>query len=131
MNPVQMHEKDTRRTSRRKTFFKDWKTTVPEIGKWLLVVWLLWPLGRPVPGKFTVVRIVLGGCLFVIFTGKVFYDVLILDYIRQKRTSIKRDIVTLIAVVVIIALLVGLVLVLFGLFIVKWSINTNSPSGSF
>ena len=131
MNFVEIHKKEARRTSRRKAFFKDWKTIVPEIGKWLLVVWLLWPLGRPVPGKLTVARIVLGGCLFVIFAGKILYDVIILDYIRQKRTSLKRDIVTLIAAVAIIALLVGLVLVLFGLFIAKWSASANSPSGAF
>ena len=131
MNPIQIHEEDTKRAPHRKAFSKDWKTILPEIGKWLIVIWLLWPLGRSVPGKFTVVRIVLGVCLFVIFAGKVFYDIVILDYIRQKRTSVKRDIVTLIAMVMIIALLVGLVLVLFGLFIVKWAASANSPSGSF
>ncbi len=127
MKHIKIHKEETQESSRRKALLKDWKTIVPEIGKWLLVVWLLWPLGRPVPGRWTVARIVLGVCLFVIFAGKVLYDVIIMDYIRQKRTSVKRDIFTLVAMVTIIALLVGLVLVLFGLFIAKWSASTNHP----
>jgi uncharacterized membrane protein len=129
MKGKKMYKEATPQSSRRQAFFKEWRTIVPEIGKWLLVVWLLWPLGRPVPGKFTVLRIVLGVCLFVIFAGKVLYDVIIMDYVRQKRTSVKRDIFTLVAMVAIIALLVGLVLVLFGLFIAKWSASANPPSG--
>ncbi len=123
-----MNEEKTKQFPKQKTLLKDWKTIVPEIGKWLIVVWLLWPLANPVPGRWTVARIVLGVCLFVIFAGKVFYDVIIMDYIRQKRTSVKQDIITLVAMVSIIALLVGLVLVLFGLFIVKWAASANSPA---
>jgi hypothetical protein len=105
----------------------EWGLIILEIGKWILVVWLLLPLGRPEGERFMVVRVVMGVCLFVIFGGKVFYDVIIMDIVRQRRTSVKQDIVTLIAAVVVIALLVGMVLVLISLFIMKWIQGTSNP----
>lgn len=124
-------DKGTRsHSSFRKKIKKDWGKTFLEVGKWAMVVWLLWPLGRPDAERLTVVRVVAGVCLFVIFTGKLFYDVMIMDIVRQKRASIKQDIITLIAAAAIIAVLVGCVLVLIGLFIMKWAQGTGSPISS-
>ena len=109
---------------------KDWGSTGLEIGKWALVIWLLWPLAELEKMSFQPVRLLLGICLFVIFAGKVMYDVVIMDFIRQKRTSVKQDVMTLLGIVVGITLIVGLVVMIVARFLGMWMESTNQmPTG--
>jgi hypothetical protein len=97
-----------------------------EIGKWVLVLWLLWPLRHASnrPGAF--VRVVVGIALFVIFSGKLFYDMVITGFIRQKRTTPGQDLLTVLGSVVVIALVVGLLLFFVGLmFVALFQASTN------
>jgi len=89
-----------------------------EIVKWALVIWLLWPLGGMGQSPVSVLRIVTGIALFVIFGGKVLYDVIILDYMKQKRESRKKDLITLLGIVLVSAMMVGLFMIFTTILIV-------------
>ena len=112
---------------RRKAVLKDWGKTALEIAKWALVIWLLWPLRSALGGSVNFTRVVVGIVLFIIFAGKVFYDTVIMGVIRQRRTSVKQDILTLIGIVSVVSLVVGLMLVLVGFMIVELIQTANQP----
>ena len=97
-----------------------------EIGKWILVLWLLWPLRHASNRPVAFVRVVVGIALFVIFSGKLFYDMVITGFIRQKRTTPGQDLLTVLGSVVVIALVVGLLLFFVGLmFVALFQASTN------
>jgi hypothetical protein len=105
---------------RKKAVFKDWLGTALEILKWAFVVWLIWPIVELGRQRMSVARVVAGICLFVVFAGKLFYDTLITEFVRQRRTTAKQDLMALLGMVAAIFLLVGLVIVLVGLLITQW-----------
>jgi hypothetical protein len=105
---------------RRKAIFKDWAGTALEILKWAFVVWLIWPLVELGRQRISVARVVGGICLFVVFAGKLFYDTLITEFIRQRRTTVKQDLMAFAGMVAAILLLVSLVVVMVGLLIAQW-----------
>jgi hypothetical protein len=105
---------------RKKAIFKDWMGTALEILKWAFVVWLIWPLVELGRQRISVARVVAGICLFVVFAGKLFYDTLITEFIRQRRTSAKQDLMAFLGMVAAILLLTGLVIALTGLLIAQW-----------
>jgi len=89
---------------------KQWGSTFVEILKWVLVVWMLWPLfGLSQQRSISLTRVILGIMLFVIFSGKILFDTIIMDYIRQKRTTLKQDVIALVGLVAAVCLLVLLV----------------------
>ena len=104
---------------RRKFISKQWGNTILETGKWILVLWLLWPIRGASSGPVDFVRVALGILLFIIFAGKLFYDTIIMDILRRRRTSIKQDIVTFIGIILVLSLVVGFLLVFVGYLLVE------------
>ena len=112
---------------KRKILLKDWGRTALEIGKWVLVLWLLWPLRHASSGPVDFTRVLLGILLFIIFAGKVFYDTIIMGILRQRRTSVKQDLITLVGIVAGISLVVGLLIVFVGFAIVELYQSSSRP----
>lgn len=112
---------------KRKIILKDWGSTALEMGKWAVVLWLLWPLRHAPSGSVDFARVVLGILLFVIFAGKLFYDTVIMSIVRQRRTSLKQDILSLIGMILVMSLVVGLLVVFVGFVIVELIQMSNRP----
>lgn len=93
--------------------------TVLQFLKWAAVVWCLWPLARLSESGLPLTRVVVGILFFVIFAGKLLYDTLIADYVRQKRTTLKQDIAALIGMVIGVMILIGLVLAMVAALLVE------------
>ncbi|MFH1941201.1 MAG: hypothetical protein ABIL68_03775 [bacterium] len=106
-------------TVRTKRLMKDWGRTAFEILKWAVVLWLLWPMKDASSGPVNFTRIVAGILLFVIFAGKLFYDTVIMGIIRQRRTSVKQDIVNLLGIVMGVGIVVGLLIFFVGFILVE------------
>lgn len=83
-----------------------------EVGKWALVIYLIFPLTSVLNGPIDFARIVIGEALLIIFIGKIFYDTIIWKFVRQ-RQSAGQDVIAMIGIL----LAIGLILVLFGLVI--------------
>ena len=115
--------------ARRKIILKDWGSTVFEIVKWLVVLWLLWPIRKAnvAPVEFT--RVVIGVGLFIIFAGKLFYDTVIMSIVRQRRMSAKRELISLLGIVVVLGLVVGLLILFGGYLLLEMSKNINTGPG--
>ena len=122
-------EDDQDREFKRKAVRKERLGTVLEILKWGLVVWLLWPLVGLVRGSIPLGRVVLGIALFVVFCGKLFYDTLILEFIRQRRATMKQDLLGILGMLLVVLLLVGFVVFLFSLLIMRWQQSVSEALG--
>ena len=70
-----------------------------EIGKWAVVVALLWPMISFQAERMSVWRMVLGILLLVIFIGKMFYDIIIDNYKRRKEQYTVLDLLLLVGAV--------------------------------
>ncbi len=114
---------------RRKVILKDWGSTALEIGKWLLILWLLLPIRDATSGPVDFTRVLLGILLFIIFAGKMLYDTIIMGVLKQRRASAKQDFFALIGIVAGLSLLVGLLLVLVGFAIIQLYKSSNSEGG--
>jgi hypothetical protein len=99
--------------------------------RWALVIWLLWPLLGLARGSISVGRVVLGIALFVVFSGKLFYDTMISEFIRQKRPSMKQDMIGILGMILGVLLIVGFVVVMVGLLLARWqeSVAEGMESG--
>ena len=85
-----------------------------ELAKWALVIFLLLPVWGQQISRFQAFRVVAGIFLFVIFSGKVLYDTLIMKIIRQQRTSTKRDVIMVIATLLVLVIIIGALLFTVG-----------------
>ena len=99
-----------------------------EILKWGLVIWLVWPLALMHGGRFQLPRVLLGIVLFVIFTGKRFYDIVINTYAKNRNKSLKQDILGFIGSILVAALFVGFILFMFALVIVLFYQSSQQVS---
>ncbi|OVE78672.1 hypothetical protein BVY01_04745 [bacterium I07] len=106
--------------NRKKSRLKEWGPTFLEIAKWVVVIALLWPLRQAHQGPIDFLRVLLGVLLFIIFTGKLFYDTIIMSILKRKRFSKKQDLITLIGMVFIISLVVGLLMLFVGYLMVEF-----------
>jgi len=97
-----------------------------EMLKWLLVLYLLWPLVRFKEGAFPLLRLLLGILLFIIFSGKLFYDLFFADVVRQRRPTLKQDLWTLAGIVLAVLLLIGAVVAMVAAMLVAWQKSLNS-----
>ncbi len=105
-------------TIKRKALFNDWGKVAVEILKWSFVIWLLWPLSRlSKEGMSHFTRVLLGILLFIIFSGKVFYDTIIMGFIKQRRMSMKQDVMMLLGMILVLCLVLGSVVILVGLYL--------------
>ncbi len=73
-----------------------------EILEWTLIIWLLLPLSQALERPIYFPRILLGILLFVIFTGKMFYDAVI----KPPKENKTKDLLSLLGAVVIMAVIV-------------------------
>ena len=108
------------REGNKRILLKDWGRTLLAIAQWIFVLWLLWPLRNPSTSPIHFARVVLGVLLFIVFGGKLFYDSVIAGILRQRRTSAKQDIVTLIGIVIVLGLVVGLLILFVGFVLVEF-----------
>jgi len=104
----------------------EWKSVLLEMLKWLLVLYLLWPLVRFSEGGFPLLRLLLGILLFILFSGKLFYDIFFADVIRQRRPTLKQDLWTLAGIVLAVLLLIGAVVAMVAAMLVAWQKSLNS-----
>jgi len=90
-----------------------------EILKWAVVFWLLYPLRNAMSERVDFTRVVFGILLFVIFSGKMLYDRVLAPSRSQAERSNLKDVASLFAMIVIVALLIGVVILFVGLMIVN------------
>ena len=98
-----------------------------EVGRWILVAWLLFPFRQRMYSPLEFVRTALGVVLFVIFTGKMFYDSVIWKEITGRSREGGRDLLSLAAIVLIITMLVAVTVFFVGLYIVNIYQSTLEP----
>ncbi len=100
------------RESHRKA--REWAGLGLEILKWIFVLWLLWPLRHPSGTPLEFFRVIAGIVLFIIFSGKLLYDTVIMSIIHQRRKTAKQDFITLIGLVLAMGLVVGVLFLFVG-----------------
>jgi hypothetical protein len=120
---------DTESEIRKKSVRKQRLGLLYEGLRWALVIWLLWPLLGLVRGSISVGRVVLGIALFVVFSGKLFYDTMITEFIRQKRPSLKQDMIGILGMILGVLLIVGFVVVMVGLLLARWQESVAEGMG--
>lgn len=104
---------------KRKFILKDWGNTALEMGKWVLVLWLLWPIRSVAAGPMEFFRVAAGILLFIIFAGKLFYDTIIMGILRQRRTSVKQDILSFVGIILVMSIVVGFLLLFVGYLVIE------------
>jgi hypothetical protein len=87
------------------------------VAKWLLVAWLLSPLRGRMHLAIDFTRSALGILLFLIFAGKMFYDSVIWKQVTGRSRGTAADLLSLAAMVLIIAMLVAVTVFFIGLYI--------------
>jgi hypothetical protein len=112
---------------RRKAVRKARMGVLFEVLRWGLVLWLLYPLAGFMHGRISVTRVVAGICLFVVFAGKLFHDVLFADFIRQRRTSMRQDLFALAGMILAILFLAGLVVAMVAVLMRQWQDSIATP----
>jgi len=90
-----------------------------EIAKWILVIYLLWPLLSFQAQRMPLWRMVLGVMLLVINVGKIFYDVFLDNFKQKKEQYALGDLFMLILGVTLVAVLVGGAVLLIGLYVAQ------------
>lgn len=98
---------------------------VLEIGKWALVIWLLLPMRAAMQGTVEFARVGLGVILFVVFIGKLLYDVTYFPKQHKRESSAGKDLVSMIGIVSGIALLVLLLVFFVAMYVINY-MNTVS-----
>ncbi|MCG8605984.1 hypothetical protein MJD09_13455 [bacterium] len=95
-----------------------------EVAKWGLVIWLLLPIKDALHGTVAFGRVAAGTILFVIFAGKLLYDVVLFP--RQHKTESKagKDVLSMIGIVIVIALMVCLLVLFIAMYVLK-AMNSN------
>lgn len=99
-----------------------------EIGRWALVVYLLFPLRRRMRLPLEFVRTALGIVLFVIFTGKMLYDSVIWKQLTGATRDSGRDLLSMVAIVLLISLLVATTIFFIGLYVVNMYQQAIEPA---
>lgn len=98
-----------------------------ELAKWALVLWLMSPLAVAMHGPVDFTRVALGILLFILFTGKMLYDTILAPAkTRADRTPLQ-DVLAMFGSVAVIALAVGMMLVLVGLYVMKVIASWTPP----
>lgn len=95
-----------------------------EIAKWAFVLWLFLPLMHSYEVTIDFGRVALGIVLFVIFSGKLLYDVVFFPHQQQSENAPGKDILSMIGIVSGIALLVFLLVFFIALFVVNYMSET-------
>jgi predicted ABC-type exoprotein transport system permease subunit len=97
-----------------------------EIGKWILVLFLLYPLISTMSGPVNFSRVVIGEALLIIFIGKIFYDTIIWKFTNQRKAA-GQDFISLIGILLTVSFILVLFLVLFALTLRQYMVNQTAP----
>lgn len=98
---------------------------VKEIAKWSLVIWLFLPLRRALEGPVEFARVAVGAALFVIFAGKLLYDVVFFPRQHQAESSTGKDLLSMLGIIVALSLVVLLLVVFIGMLVVNYMNATS------
>ncbi|MFQ5753647.1 MAG: hypothetical protein ACE5HI_16780 [bacterium] len=96
-----------------------------EIGKWVLVLWLILPLKNALQGSVDFGRVALGVVLFIIFAGKMLYDVVFFPRQHQAESSAGKDLLSMVGIVVGMAFIVLILVFFVALYVIKYMNNTG------
>lgn len=88
---------------------KSLKTIVMESLKWGFTIWCVMPLITVIDKPSGFYRVLLGILLFIIFSGKLFYDVIISEFVRQKRNTVTQDLLMLVGMIAFVLIFIGMV----------------------
>jgi len=100
---------------------------IKEIGKWALLVWLLWPLTQSMNRPASFPRIMVGILLFILFAGKTLYDSVFENYRKGAHRNKYMDLLIMVGTVTVVAILIGAVVVFTGLYIYE-TMKSNTPN---
>ncbi len=103
------------------------KPFVWEAFKWGLLIWLLSPIAWMHEKTVSFPRIMLGIMLFVILSGKMLYDIMVNRRSRQVERSPAADLLATVAMVTIVALVVGLFVVTIGYLLLSGMQQATMP----
>lgn len=98
-----------------------------ELGKWALVIFLLLPLQHAGKEAISFGRVALGIMLFIIFSGKMFYDAIIDNFKRQQERSTAADLAGIVIMVLIMTVMTALVIASIGLMVWLYMQQATAP----
>lgn len=99
-----------------------------EVAKWAFVIWLFLPLKHSLQAPIEFGRVALGIVLFVIFSGKLLYDVVFFPRQHRIENTPGKDLLSMIGIVTGIALLVFLLVFFIALYVVNYmNATTEMP----
>lgn len=108
---------------------KSLKLTLIEIGKWVIVLWLMSPLALAMSGPIDFSRVAMGILLFIIFTGKLLFDTIIAPLkTRIERTALQ-DVIMMIGAVTAVGLAVTMMILLVGVYVMRMMAEQSRPPG--
>jgi hypothetical protein len=90
------------------------------------VIWLLLPMRSALQGTVEFARVGLGVVLFVIFIGKLLYDVTYFPRRHQRETTPGKDLISMIGIVSGIALLVLMLVFFVAMYVVNYMSSANT-----
>ncbi len=103
---------------------------VKEIGKWALAFWLVWPITQGASSRLSFYRIMLGILLFIVYIGKMFYDIIIDSYHKREHPNKYIDFLIMVGSVTFIALIIAAAIVITGLVIFEMASDAaQEPTG--
>ncbi len=103
---------------------------VKEIGKWALAFWLVWPITQGATSRMSFYRIMLGILLFILFIGKMFYDIIIESYHKREHPNKFIDFFVMVGSVTFIALVIAAAIVITGLMVYEMASDAaKEPTG--
>ncbi|NIR51790.1 hypothetical protein GWO43_24745 [candidate division KSB1 bacterium] len=91
-----------------------------EIGKWALVIWLVWPVTGALRGSVEFGRVAIGIGLFVVFAGKLLYDVVIFPRHHERKSTPGKDLFTMVAIVAVVALIACCLIFFVAMYIINY-----------
>jgi hypothetical protein len=98
-----------------------------EFAKWILVIWLLFPITMVQEKVISFPRIMAGIMLFIVFSGKMLYDIMLKKRNRDNERSNTADLLAMIGTVVVISAIVGLFIVMIGFLVVSGMQQATAP----
>jgi len=105
--------------NKKKIIIKKTGGIISELFKWGVIIWLLLPIQHASQSPVNFFRVTVGVALFIIFIGKIFYDTVIQGLMRKKRDSLKKDMITLVGIIMIIGLIVGFLIFFISLYVLE------------
>ncbi|NOY76998.1 MAG: hypothetical protein GXO76_03915 [Calditrichaeota bacterium] len=96
-----------------------------EIGKWLVVLYLLLPIGTPITSRMQVFKITAGIALAIVFVGKTFYDTIVYKFTRY-RDSPGKDLIAFAGVFLVFVLVIGFFIGVLGFVLMQYYRNLGA-----